>query len=174
MPGMKSIVGPLTLFLLAVAFCVAAVGIPSCGSTNCKDPTNANNAKCVAQQAVVDCTTQSAQDFVTQHVADLEKYFTAAGIDWAGVEQALVTLAVDDGVCVLEAVVEHYLTPAPVTADAGTPTPVDAGSGVAPPPGPPVASASSAVQIADVKIKHQALRAKLWPGKKAKFKGGVR
>ena len=150
------IVAPLLMFFSVFLICIGLAVVPSCHSTvDCKNPANASSASCVTQQAVIDCTTPAAQAFVTEHLNDIAQFFTAAGVDWTAVEQALINLVVPDAICVLETVVEHYLTVTP-TLDAG------------------VGSAGSAAvpTIDSVAIRQKAaeISAKRWPGKKAKLR----
>lgn len=170
-PPMK-ILAPVLLLAFVGTICIALPATLSCGgSVDCTTPQNASNVKCVAKQAVIDCTAPSAVTFVEQNAPSFSKYFSPAGIDWAGIEQALINLAVPEAICVLDNVVEHYLSPAPApaTLDAGAvPAP-------APTPAPAVGSGSDSgspalLTLDSVAVHHKAaeLSAKLWPGKKAK------
>jgi hypothetical protein len=148
------IAAPITLFTLILLLCFAAVAVPSCGSIDCKDPKNGSNAKCAIENAVIDCTTKTAQDFVAQHVGDVSKFFGPNGIDWAAIEQALVNLVLPEAICVLETAWDSYfatIAPTPTLADDRA------------------ASWARRHASAD-KAKKDALSGKLWPGKKARLR----
>jgi hypothetical protein len=152
------IVAPLTLYILTFLFCIAVATVPSCSGVDCKDPKNGSNAKCAVENAVIDCTTKTAQDFVAQHVGDVSKFFGPNGIDWTAIEQALVNLVIPEASCVLETAWNNYF--ATITAP---PTPVGSGSD---------SGSAAPMKLHDPaadKAKKDALSAKLWPGKTAKL-----
>lgn len=150
------IIAPLLLFFSMFLLCVALAMVPSCASVDCKNPANASSIKCVAEQAVVDCTTSAALGYVAQHESDIAKYFTPASIDWTSVESTLKTLASSDAICVLDKVVESYLTANPESSiDAGVVT--DGGVAI-----------GGTVTIPAVRQKAIEIKARVYPGKTAK------
>ncbi len=85
---------------------VIALLLGGCG-IDCKDPKNASDLKCKVDNALVDCTgvtsLASAVDVVTPLVENIVKNATNAdgSINWTSVEQQVLQLAWQYGICVV-------------------------------------------------------------------------
>jgi hypothetical protein len=98
---MKSLLAPLTLFLL---LSIAAITASSCGGTNCADPANAASVKCTVVDATVTCGGSGFDALVAEQGPALEQQIGSAvlgdgSIDYSKIEPALTDAAVKFGAC---------------------------------------------------------------------------
>lgn len=119
----------------------------------CGEPSRRNDPLCVVERAVVDCSTDAVTSVVPEFlpvVLALVASLTGADghVDWAKVEAPLAHLGVRDGLCLL-AELEKAL------------------EGAGPKAGP-----DAVRRLAEVKGGIGAMRAKLWPGLRAKLADG--
>jgi len=146
---------PLSAFVFVVALCATTViALESCGGVDCKDPANAGNATCVAENALVTCAQSEIDQVIAAH-PEIDKTIQSAknadgSINWGGIAGQLESYAITFGACVIAAVIEHYI-----------------GN---------VASGSNATVTAKpdpARAMFDQIRAKHWPGKKYKLPSGV-
>lgn len=94
---------------IAVACLLVALGLctlPSCGA-NCQDPKNASSSACMVADAAVDCTGVSSlptavavvEPIVVKLIASARN--TDGSINWASIEQQLIDLGLQYGMCVV-------------------------------------------------------------------------
>lgn len=138
----------MKIFLLCVSIALA-----SCGNLDCRDPKNGSNARCAIENAVVDCTTKTAKDFVSQHLGDLSIYFKADGIDWTAISSALENLVLPEGICVLETAWSNHF----------------AKVALAPLPAPGESPPMKLRDVSADRAMKDKISAKRWPGKSAKL-----
>lgn len=145
--------------LVAVVAAVAVVPT-SCGSLNCSDPKNASNVACTIENGVVDCIGVSSLPPAVAVVTPVVEKLVASArqpdgtITWSSIEQQLVDLALQYGMCVV-AEVWNQLTSSP-----------PAGSGSALVVARTPASASFAEEF-------NRLRARVAPGRQFKTSRGT-
>jgi hypothetical protein len=167
-PSTRRFVNALIVFLVAS---LATLGIlqTSCGSSlNCQDPKNATNVACVVEGAVVDCTgvtsISSAVSVVTPIVEKLVASATQSdgSIQWSSIEQQLVNLALQYGMCVVAEVWNQLMSPPAPGSGGGA----GSGSGSA-------LVARRALPSASLAAAFDRIRARVAPGRKFKISAGT-
>jgi hypothetical protein len=154
--------------LAASALLVAVVGVlavapMSCGGAlNCQDPKNTGSVACVVGGAVVDCTGVSSLPSAVVTVTPIVEKLVAAAhqpdgtYKWsASIEQQLVDLALQYGMCVISEVWNQLTSPSPA-----------AGSGSV-----LVARAAPSAALTE---EFDRLRARVAPGRQFKTSRGTR
>lgn len=156
-----------TSALLVAVVVVLAIAPTSCGSSlNCQDPKNVGSVACVVEGAVVDCTGVSSLPSAVAVVKPVVEKLVASAlqpdgtIKWSSIEQPIVDLALQYGMCVVAEVWNHLMTPSPVVAGSGSALVMRGTS----------ASASSASFTEEF----NRLRARVAPGRQFKTSGGTR
>ena len=117
-------VATLLLVLLSVSGLCA---LSSCGGANCQDPKNASSTACVVEGAIVDCTGVSslptavaaAEPVVVKLIVSAKQ--ADGSINWGGIEQPLVDVALQYGPCVLAEIWSDLMGNGTRTAVAGSP-----------------------------------------------------
>lgn len=114
--------------LLALLSVSGLCALSSCGGGgNCQDPKNAGSTACVVEGALVDCTGVStlpaavaaAEPVVVKLIASAKQ--SDGSINWGGIEQQLVDVALQYGPCVLAEVWSDLMGNGTRTAVAGAP-----------------------------------------------------
>ena len=152
--------------LLVVAVVAIAIMQTSCGSLNCQDPKNAGNVACVIENGVVDCTGVSSLPSAVAVVTPIVEKIVASAqqpdgsFKWSSsIEQQIVDLALQYGMCVVAEVWDQLTSPSPA-----------AGSGSA-----LVARASpSSAETAALTDEFNRIRERVAPGRKFKTSRGTR
>ena len=159
---MRNIVAPLSFFLFTFLFCILAVTAPSScgGSVNCNDPAHALDATCVAQNILVECAGSDVAGVITQYTPTVDDIIQKGlqpdgSINWSLIETDLISAVARYGWCVVSAVFDHYMNPAPTVGSGSAVAAVAGGTAKHPTP-------------AAAKDAFNKLRAKLWP--QARFK----
>jgi len=161
--------------LLIASVVLLAVVPSSCGgSLNCQDPKNAASTACVVEGSLVDCTgVVSLPSAVAVATPVVEKIVASARqpdgtYKWSSsIEQQLVDLALQYGMCVV-AEVWNNLTRPTLSAGSGSAGSGSAGSGSA-----EVARATPA-SAAALAEEFDRVRARVAPGRRFKTSGGTK
>jgi hypothetical protein len=99
--------------IIALVLTASILGAAGCGV--CSEPMRRNSVACVVIRSVVDCTTDSVVSVLPQFlpiVLALVQSLTGADgtVDWDRLGQAFLALGIRDGICILTAIENQYLS----------------------------------------------------------------
>lgn len=158
-PRSSKLPAVITSAALVLAVAVAVIASSCSGGINCRDPQNAQSAKCVVEGALVDCTgISSLPTAIAVAEPVVEKLFQSAkqadgSIAFSSIESQLVALALQYGPCVIAEIWNHYTGGAP------------AGSGMT--------ARTAVANKADFAAEFDRIRTRVAPGYKFKTSGGT-
>lgn len=163
--------GPIATIVALAIVAIATIASPSCGpGVDCRDPNNAQNAKCIVQGALVDCTGVSSLSSAIAVVEPIIQNLIASAlqpngtINWPAIEQQIVDLALQYGMCVVAEVWNKYMH-----GGSGSGSAVGSGTGSGSNLGQPRLAQPSP---ADFTREFDRIRARVAPGRAFKTSGG--
>lgn len=169
----------ILLYVAVIGICLS-IPLSSCVSDHCKDPANATEPACVAENVIADCTgsdvqtvIHNAEPIIAQHI---ENGIGPDGtLNYSAIEADLVADVIKFGECAVSDVWSKYFsTPSPVPGPVTPPSPPDAGVGSGSSEPPRVAAhGHKFVKPESAKAAFDTFRAKHFTKNKIKTSGAV-
>lgn len=115
----------LFLFVAVIGFCFAAPGFLGCVSDRCKDPANATDPSCIAENVIADCTGSDVESVLTAAepiiLAHIQHGVNPDGtINYAAIESDLVQDVIKFGECAVTDVWTRFFSSSKPMVAAGS------------------------------------------------------